>query len=107
VSGRILLASGDPVGEVESLPLLLSQLCEFAERRGLALGAVGASETLLDLYRDAGLHALYIGDEAIVDTTSFSLEGRAIRKVRQSVNRLTSAGYSTDVCSPGDLDEAT
>ena len=107
VSGRILLASGDPVGEAESLPRLLSELCEFAERRGLALGAVGAGEGLLDLYRDAGLHALYIGDEAIVDTRSFSLEGRAIRKVRQSVNRLTSAGFSTELCSLGDLDAAT
>ena len=54
-----------------------------------------------------GLHALYIGDEAIVDTRSFSLEGRAIRKVRQSVNRLTSAGFSTELCSLGDLDAAT
>jgi len=107
VSGRILLASGDPVGEAQSLPRLLSELCEFAERRGLALGAIGAGEDLLGLYREAGLQALYIGDEAIVDTRSFSLDGRAIRKVRQSVNRLTAAGYSTDVCSPGDLDEAT
>ena len=107
VSGRTLLTSGDPVGDAESLSGLLSELCAFAERRGLALGAVGAGEDLLGLYREAGLHALYIGDEAVVDTRSFSLEGRAIRKVRQSVNRLTSAGFSTELCSLGDLDEAT
>ena len=32
------------------------------------------------------MRALYLGDEAIVDTQTFSLEGRAIRKVRQSVH---------------------
>ena len=41
-----------------------------------------------------GLHALYHGDEAVVETAAFSLEGRAIRKVRQSVHRLEEAGSS-------------
>ncbi len=103
ISGPILLLSGDPVGRAESLPGLLSELCEFAERRGLAVGAVGASAGLLELYRDAGLRALYIGDEAIVDTREFSLEGRRIRKVRQSVNRLTTAGFTAHACPLDEL----
>jgi lysyl-tRNA synthetase class 2 len=49
------------------------------------------------LLEDAGLRALYLGDEAIVDTDSFSLDGRSIRKVRQSVSRLEKAGYT--VCA--------
>jgi lysyl-tRNA synthetase class 2 len=53
------------------------------------------------------LRSLYIGDEAIVDTTSFGLEGRAIRKVRQSVSRLTTAGFTTETCSLDELDAAT
>jgi lysyl-tRNA synthetase class 2 len=56
------------------------------------------------VWRDARLRALYIGDEAIVETESFSLEGRAIRKVRQSVNRLERAGYSARVLRPSELD---
>jgi lysyl-tRNA synthetase, class II len=40
------------------------------------------------LWEQPQLRARYIGDEAIVDTSSFSLEGRAIQKVRQSVSRL-------------------
>jgi lysyl-tRNA synthetase class 2 len=106
ISGPTLLLSGDPVGPAGSLPALLSELCEFAEQRGLVLGAVGASAGLLGLYRDAGLRALYIGDEAIVDTRTFTLEGRAVRKVRQSVNRLTSAGFTVELCSLDDLDAA-
>ena len=65
-----------------------------ALRRGArpGLGALGASAGLLGVYRDAGLRALYLGDEAIVETPRSALEGRAIRKVRQSVTGSQTAG---------------
>ena len=47
-----------------------------------------------------------IGDEAVVHPSTFSLEGRPIRKVRQSVHRLQAAGYSAAVLRPGELDGA-
>src|SRR5205085_11996979 len=50
------------------------------------------------------LHALYHGDEAVVDTATFALDGRAIRKVRQSVHRLVKAGYSARVLRPSAVD---
>jgi lysyl-tRNA synthetase, class II len=92
--GNVMLLSGDPVGDPASLPLLLRETCAFAERHGLRLGAVGVGSATLPLLRDAGLRAMYIGDEAIVETAAFSLEGRTIRKVRQSVSRLETAGYT-------------
>jgi len=94
VEGNVMLLSGEPVGAPGSLPLLLRETCAFAERHGLRLGAVGVGAQTLPLFRDAGLRSLYIGDEAIVETGRFSLEGRAIRKVRQSVSRLEAAGYT-------------
>ena len=93
VTGRTLVVAGDPVGDVRALPALLAELMNDAGRHGLAVAIVGASTRNLDLYRTAGLRPLYIGDEAIVDTAGFSLEGRPIRKVRQSVTRLARAGY--------------
>jgi lysyl-tRNA synthetase class 2 len=38
-----------------------------------------------------------IGEEAVLRPQEFSLEGRAIRKVRQSVSRLRKAGYSVRI----------
>jgi lysyl-tRNA synthetase class 2 len=99
VEGRVLLVAGDPVGAPESLPSLVSEAVRFAEMHGLSVAAVGASGSLLSLWRDAGLQPLYIGDEAILETQRFSLEGRAIRKVRQSVSRLEKAGYTVEVTS--------
>ena len=107
VTNGVLLISGDPVGPPDALPALLRQLCSFAERTGLTIGAVGVGRDLLPLYRDAGLLPFYLGDEAIVDTRAFSLEGRGIRKVRQSMHRLENAGFTTVIHAVGDLDAVT
>jgi lysyl-tRNA synthetase class 2 len=58
----------------------------------------------LPLFRSAGLRALYLGDEAIVDTAAFSLDGRWIRKVRQSVSRAEAAGYTAELRGYDELD---
>jgi lysyl-tRNA synthetase class 2 len=107
VANGVMLVAGDPVGDQEALPGLVGDACAFAEARGLRLAALGASEALLPVYRQAGLRALYVGDEAIVETAGFSLEGRAIRKVRQSVSRLEAAGYSVEARGVRSLDEGT
>jgi lysyl-tRNA synthetase class 2 len=107
VEGRVMLLSGDPVGPADALPELLDEVEEFASSRGLKLGALGASERLVPLYEERGLRCIYLGDEAIVDLGAFSLEGRAIRKIRQSVSRMQKAGYSAELIPLGEADEAT
>ncbi len=107
IENGVLLCSGDPIGPPAALPKLVSEAVAYAERRGLKLAASGVSEELVPLWRQAGLRALYIGDEAIVETGGFSLEGRAIRKVRQSVARLEKSGYTTELVDVSHLDERT
>jgi lysyl-tRNA synthetase class 2 len=63
-----------------------------------------ANEALHD-YAALGFRSLYLGDEAVIKPTEFSLDGRAIRKVRQSVSRLRKSGYEVRVLSTADADE--
>ncbi len=107
IESGVLTVSGDPVGAADAIPELLRRLAAFAEERGLRIAVLGASEHLRPTYEQLGLHALYMGDEAIVDTAAFSLEGRAIRKVRQSVSRLGKAGFSTELAEVTTIDDAT
>ena len=107
IENGVLLLSGDPVGPPDAIPGLLGQVRQFADDRGLKLGALGASEGLCPLYEGLGLHTMYVGDEAVVDVSRFSLEGRPIRKVRQSVTRLTKAGYAAEVHELRALDPST
>ncbi|HET7807033.1 MAG TPA: phosphatidylglycerol lysyltransferase domain-containing protein [Gaiellaceae bacterium] len=106
VVGGVAIVSGDPVGPLHEHEPLLESFIAFARRRGWRLAILGASEQRLGLYRRLGLHALYHGDEAVVETEAFSLEGRPIRKVRQSVHRLRRSGYRAEVLRPGAIDPA-
>ncbi|MGP0048862.1 MAG: bifunctional lysylphosphatidylglycerol flippase/synthetase MprF [Solirubrobacteraceae bacterium] len=103
IENGVLLLSGDPVGPDDALPALLAELRLFSDVRGLKIGAVGASERLLPLYHGLGLRTMYLGDEAIIELQRFSLEGRAIRKVRQSVSRLQKAGFTADLSDVSEL----
>jgi lysyl-tRNA synthetase, class II len=107
IENGVLLLSGDPVGPPQTIPALLDELRAFADVRGLKLGVVGASEQLCELYERHGLRTIYLGDEAIVELEHFSLEGRAIRKVRQSVTRLTKAGFYAELHDLSALGERT
>ena len=51
------------------------------------------------------MRPIAIGEEAVLRPDEFSLEGRAIRKVRQSVSRLTNAGYRLRVVAAEDADD--
>jgi lysyl-tRNA synthetase, class II len=103
VVGGVAIVAGDPIGRHESCEQLVASFVEFAHERSWRVAILGASEQSLALYRSLGLRALYHGDEAIVDTRAFSLDGRAIRKVRQSVARLGRAGYTARALRPDEM----
>ena len=86
VAGTALI-SGDPVGADSEFDALLAEFRRVARTHGWRLAVISASETHLDRYRKIGMRAFAIGEEAVLDPATFSLEGRPIRKVRQSVTR--------------------
>ncbi|HET8605969.1 MAG TPA: phosphatidylglycerol lysyltransferase domain-containing protein [Gaiellaceae bacterium] len=103
VVNGVAVVSGDPVGPDGRFDALVGAFVAHARERDWRIAILGASERLIELYRAHGLHALYHGDEAVVDTAAFSLEGRAIRKVRQSVHRLEKAGFAVRVLRPSEI----
>lgn len=103
----MLLISGDPVGPDDAIPGLLALLWDTARLEGRRLAAVGADDEMTAVYRQLGMRRVYIGDEAVVHTPAFTLQGRPIRKVRQSVNRLEREGFAFSMHRLGDLDEGT
>ena len=102
VAGCALVA-GDPIGAPDEVPGLVGDFRAVCRERGWRFVVLHASERWLELYRGHGLRAFPSGDEAVLDPRRFSLEGRAIRKVRQSVGRLERAGFGFRVAAPTDL----
>ena len=107
VESGVMLCAGDPIGPPAAVPGLLDKAAAFAQVRGLRLGAVAVSAGAAPAFEALGLRCLYLGDEAIVETARFSLEGRAIRKVRQSVTRIEKAGYTFSMERLSDVPDET
>ena len=103
VVGGVAVVSGDPIGPPSEFDRLVARFIAFARERDWRIAILGACEGCLEVYRAHGLHALYHGDEAVIDTASFSLEGRPIRKVRQSVHRLLTAGFTAEALHPREI----
>ncbi|WP_158604360.1 phosphatidylglycerol lysyltransferase domain-containing protein [Nocardioides mangrovicus] len=107
VMGTVSLAAGDPLGDPEAWPGAIEAWLEEAQSYGWVPAVLGASDQAATAYHRAGLDALELGDEAILDVEEFSLEGRSMRVVRQAVSRCTRADLAVECHRATDLDEAT
>lgn len=97
VVGGVSLASGDPLGDPEAWPGAIDPWLAEAREHGWIPAVMGASEEAGTIYARHGLDALELGDEAIVETDDFTLDGRAMRTVRQAYNRVGRAGYEVRI----------
>ncbi|GAA1459371.1 bifunctional lysylphosphatidylglycerol synthetase/lysine--tRNA ligase LysX [Williamsia maris] len=102
----VCLASGDPIGDPRHWPDAIAEFLTLCERYGWHPAAMGASERGATAFAAAGMTALNIGDEAIVDTRSYSLAGPNMRGVRQAVTRCLRAGITVRIRRHGDLSDA-
>ncbi|MBB5432508.1 lysyl-tRNA synthetase class 2 [Nocardiopsis composta] len=95
--GPVCLASGDPLGAPEAWPEAIRRWLEECRAHAWTPGVLGAGERAAAAYAREGLDALELGDEAILDLAEFTLDGRAMRPVRQAVRRVERAGYTARV----------
>ncbi|MFD9464964.1 phosphatidylglycerol lysyltransferase domain-containing protein [Streptomyces sp. NPDC060027] len=106
VVGGVSLASGDPIGDPEAWPGAIEPWLAEAREHGWIPAVMGASEEAGTIYSRHGLDALELGDEALVETAEFTLEGRAMRTVRQAYNRVRRAGYRVRIRRHEDIPAA-
>jgi len=104
VLSGVMLAAGDPIGDPEAWPGAIHAFLDEAARHAWVPAVMGCGELGAEVWcREGDLTALELGDEAIVDVPAFSLEGRAMRNVRQMVTRVCRHGYVAEVHRTGDL----
>ncbi|MFE9900250.1 phosphatidylglycerol lysyltransferase domain-containing protein [Streptomyces achromogenes] len=106
VVGGVSLASGDPLGDPEAWPGAIVPWLAEARAHGWIPAVMGAGEEAGTVYARHGLDALELGDEAVVEVAEFTLEGRAMRTVRQAYNRVRRAGYRVRIRRHEDIPAA-
>jgi lysyl-tRNA synthetase class 2 len=111
ITGRVVngvfLVSGDPIGDPEAWPGAIAEYLKQIREYGWVPAVIGCSETGATVFqREADLAAIELGDEAIVCTKEFSLDGRPMRGVRQACTRVERADYAVQVRRAGDVPRA-
>ncbi len=104
VLSGVMLASGDPLGDPEAWPGAIHAFLDVAARHAWVPAVIGCGELGAEVWcREGDLSALELGDEAIVNVADFTIQGRAMRNVRQMVTRVCRQGYVAEIRRVGDI----
>jgi phosphatidylglycerol lysyltransferase len=96
-----LLAIGDPIGPEEELKPLLTAFAAHCLEHDWTFAFFQARPERLPLYESLGWRALHIGEDPILWTNRFTLEGSTMGDVRRATRKLEAAGIEARHFVPG------
>lgn len=98
VAGSFAIVLEEPVCEdKEKKIVLLEEFEEFCSESGLRSVYYRVEEESLDLFKSLGKKALIIGQEAIIDLQTFTLEGKDKKSMRNGLNSLQKKGFKVHI----------
>lgn len=104
VQNGVMIASGDPIGEPSLWPSAIDAFLEKAVEFGWTPAVMCASEKGGKVWLEkAGMSAIEIGDEAIIDCADFTIEGKPMSNIRQTINKANREGFSCKTVVAKDL----
>ena len=79
---------------------VLEEFSQFCIQQGLKPSFYQVDTNSLSLFESLGMKSIIIGQEAIVDLGSFSLEGKDRKSIRNAFNSVLKKGYQVRVYEP-------
>ena len=104
VFGGIALVSPDPIGPAEEREQAWAAFKSFCNSHAWTPAVMGAAEDWLEIYANTGMRHIYLGDEAVVNVQNFSLDGGAMKGLRQANTRVARNGYTAEFLDPSKID---
>lgn len=106
VRAGVCLVSPDPIGPADEREEVWAEFLHFVASHGWSVAILAGAAQWQPLYEASGLRSVYLGDEAIVNCSEFSLAGGERKSLRQAVSRVAREGYVTTFHDPAHCDEA-
>ncbi len=103
--GRAAIALGDPIGPAADLTEAVVGFQQFCSQNDWFPAFYEVLPETLPVYDDLDFKRVQIGEEAIVDLTTFTMKGKAFQNLRTAVNRLTKTGHTVNIFAPPISDE--
>ncbi len=79
---------------------LVREFDKFCVENGFVSIYYRIPQDSLQLYKGMGKKSFPIGEEAIVDLTTFTMDGGKMKTTRSAINRLTSEGFDIKIYNP-------
>ncbi len=96
-SKRGAMALGDPIGPPAQAAEAIARFLDFCARNDWTPSFLSTLPDTLDAYHSAGLDALCLGFEAIVNLRDFTLEGSKNKGIRNTISRMERGGYRAEI----------
>ena len=97
VSGKTWIAMGDPVGPDDVVRDLIWQFRQETHRYDSRALFYEVGQRYLPYYIEVGFSLLKIGENAVVDLETFTLEGHDRGAMRNTLNRFGREGFSFEI----------
>ncbi|MFL5787942.1 MAG: phosphatidylglycerol lysyltransferase domain-containing protein [Flavisolibacter sp.] len=95
VAGGFAIVLEEPVCAPKNKIEILKEFDAFCHRTGLKTAYYRIDESSVGYFTQLKKKKLLIGQEALLDVTSFDLAGRSKKALRNSLNSLNKKGYTT------------
>ena len=99
--GRTWLAFGAPVGQAEEAISLAKRFVAMAQKRGAKPAFYGVGPSFEPIAEALDLQKVKTGERAILDLTTFSLDGKQRQVIRTHRNRHIKNQFSVRIEGPG------
>ena len=104
LEGTVAVVAGDPIGPENELAGAMQDFKTFCSQQDWTMVFWQVRSDFVDLYHSFGLHLLKIGEDAVINTQSFTLKGGAMANVRSSAKRAEKEGLQV-VCYHGQVQD--
>jgi lysyl-tRNA synthetase class 2 len=102
VRGTAMVAA-DPIGPPGNEARTLDEFLAFCAERGWRVAFFAVREADADVYRERGMHPVYLGDEAILRLDTFTLDGAERKAVRAAVKHVEK-GHTFELIAENEAD---
>lgn len=105
ISADKIVILGNPVGNKEKIFETIQEFYNLADKYGYVPVFCAIDKTMMPNLHETGYEFLKLGEDALVDLTKFTLEGRKMKSVRNALSRVEKEGYSFEIVKPPFTDE--
>ena len=100
LKNRVAVALGDPIGPEDDLQPTIAGFQELCAQNDWIPAFYETRPETLDIYHKAGYKSTPVGQEAIVDLSTFTLQGKEGKPLRYVLRHFQEMGYSVEFYQP-------